>query len=275
MQKLQTIDPASISGTAVSPMDLSATFSILDATSGDNNYLYVAGYVGSPTFARRIKRYSPVTLAEDTAFGTMMNSAVYPAAQSLTGIVVLGNLAYATFTNTSYIYRIDLTNANTTLIGNGSPSYVDGVSSSAGFNTPGAVTTDGISIFIADNGNHVIRRIDPSSSNVTTFAGAQFVGNYNGGGQSDDGPANQARFDSISGLAVNGGYLYASETYRNRIRRINLATGQVLTVLGGFDPIQDGVGPFGSVGVANPSALAADATNGLYIANDFNIRALK
>jgi hypothetical protein len=74
---------------------------------------------------------------------------------------------------------------------------------------------------------------------------------------------------------VNGPYLYVSEGYRNRVRRLNLSSGDVMTLLGGYDQVNDGVGVFGSAGVANPTALASDAVNGLYIANDFNIRALK
>jgi hypothetical protein len=143
------------------------------------------------------------------------------------------------------------------------------------FSYPGALATDGNLVFIADNGNHVIRRLDPSTLDVTTFSGFQFVGNGGGGGQSDDGPAATARFDTVSSLAVNGSYLYVSESYRNRVRRLKLSSGEVTTLLGGYDQVNDGVGAFGSAGVANPTALASDPVNGLYIANDFNIRALK
>jgi hypothetical protein len=110
---------------------------------------------------------------------------------------------------------------------------------------------------------------------VTTYAGIQYVngGGFNG---SEDGPRLSAHFDNITGLAHNGGYLYVAEAYRHRIRRINTASGQVVTLLGGYDTVNDSVGPFSSgVSVANPRVLLGDPTYGLFIANDFNIRALK
>ena len=100
--------------------------------------------------------------------------------------------------------------------------YKDGTGTSAKFNTPSdiAVSDDNI-IYVADTGNHVIRKID-STGDVTTLAG---IAHSNG---IQNGDCNQATFHAPSGLDVHTGSIngviihtiVVADTANHRIRKI-------------------------------------------------------
>src|ERR1700749_1925895 len=73
------------------------------------------------------------------------------------------------------------------------------------FNQPTGICIDAAgNIYIADAGNHVIRKIDPLS-NVTTFAGSGSVG-------VTDGTGTKASFDTPDGIAVDAaGNVYVTD----------------------------------------------------------------
>ena len=107
--------------------------------------------------------------------------------------------------------------------------FRDGLSHDAAFHTPSglAVGRDG-ALYVADTGNHAIRRIDPDGR-VTTIAGSGRPG-YR------DGPAAGALFDAPLGLALGpDGAIFVADTYNDRIRRIG-TDGIVSTVAGAGTP---------------------------------------
>lgn len=100
----------------------------------------------------------------------------------------------------------------------------DGVAFRARFNSPRglAVGRDG-SVFVADAGNHTIRRIDPNG-NVSTIAGQP------GKRATVDGQRAAARLDSPDSIAIDStGVLYVTNGSDNLIRKI-LPTGMVSTL---------------------------------------------
>jgi sugar lactone lactonase YvrE len=102
----------------------------------------------------------------------------------------------------------------------------DGTAGAARFNLPYGVAAaaDG-TVFVADSGNHVIRRISPAGI-VTTVAGLA------GSTGSVDGPGATARFNSPQGIALDAtGALYIADTLNATLRRLG-ADGQVTTVAG-------------------------------------------
>lgn len=117
--------------------------------------------------------------------------------------------------------------------------YADGPATSARFNQPvGIAVTDLGVVYVADTGNGLIRRIDPSTRVVSTFAGVQ------GGFASADGPRLSARFLAPVGLALKGETeLFVSDAVGNTIRHITLA-GDVTTLAGApmMSGHEDGVG---------------------------------
>lgn len=86
-------------------------------------------------------------------------------------------------------------------VGRGLPGFVDGDPATARFRRPQAVAVaNDFAVFVADTGNHAVRRIDPVTLRVDTVAG--------GGPSLDgtpgwaDGAGSDALFSSPSGIAV-------------------------------------------------------------------------
>jgi trimeric autotransporter adhesin len=78
-------------------------------------------------------------------------------------------------------------------------------------------------IFIADSGNHRIRRVDHETGIITTIAGNGEMG-YGGGFKGDDGPAVDAQLSMPVSVAVDAlGNVFIADTNNHRIRRIQMA----------------------------------------------------
>lgn len=133
----------------------------------------------------------------------------------------------------------------------GAPEFcdaVDGPVENARFQlTMGMIIdADGRYLYLSDRGNDAIRRIDLEDDEVETIAGQL------GSGGMEDGPGDDALFDSPGGLTFDesGDHLYVADMGNDAIRRIALADGEdfeTATVAGdsyeGFlDELVDGVG---------------------------------
>ena len=132
-----------------------------------------------------------------------------------------------------------------------------------------AVAPDG-TVFFVDIGNVRIRRISPSGV-IDTVAGSGRIGP--GGG--DGGPAIEADFANIWGIAVHAATnsLYVSDSDSSRVRRIDLATGIISTVAGSgaFGYFGDG-GPANDAALAYPLGLTVDDVGNLFVVDQFNCR---
>jgi len=117
----------------------------------------------------------------------------------------------------------------TTLAGTGKPGYKDGKAREAQFNQPQGVAMDlHHNVYVADAGNHVIRKIDVLGD-VTTLAGTP------GKAGDHDGRGAEATFTALRGLALDGydsTTLYAVDGHS--IRKLT-TEGRVTTVLGQVD----------------------------------------
>jgi hypothetical protein len=117
-----------------------------------------------------------------------------------------------------------------TLAGNGRPGFSGdgGPATSATLNSPSALSIgpDG-SIFIADGGNHRIRRITPDGM-ISTYAGNGQAG-YSG----DGGPAISASFQALTySLAVDSaGNLFIADRDGNAVREVT-PDGNIATIAG-------------------------------------------
>ncbi len=147
-------------------------------------------------------------------------------------------------------------------VAGGVRGFADGSGSAAAFSTPSglALGTDG-TLYLADTGNHAIRRITPDGE-VTTLAGDGTPGYV-------DGPARQARFNGPIGIAVaSDGRILIADTYNDRIRVID-AGGTVTTLAGSGQPgADDGVAEGASFDT--PSGIAVDARGTVYVADTGN-----
>jgi sugar lactone lactonase YvrE len=172
-----------------------------------------------------------------------------------------GTLYIADAGDNNRIRKIGAGGAVTTLAGS-VEGFADGVGGAAAFHTPSGLACDAEgNIYVADTGNHAIRKISPQGV-VTTLAG-------NGTAGFRDGLGAQAQFNGPIGVAVDAsGDVYVADTYNDRIRVIR-ADGHVITLAGGEKPgYQDG-----SASVARfdtPTGLAVDALGNVWIADTRN-----
>ena len=175
-----------------------------------------------------------------------------------------GNV-YVADTGNSIVRKITAAGVVTTLAGSSSnQGYRDGNGAAAWFNSPSALTVDGLgNVYVADSGNAVIRKIALDGT-VTTLAGtAGSIG-------SSDGTGAAARFNQPSGIIVDStGNLYVSDTFNQTIRRITSA-GAVTTLAGlvGVSGSADGTGTAASFN--QPRGLCTDGAGNLYVADTAN-----
>lgn len=172
-----------------------------------------------------------------------------------------GTLYIADAGDNNLIRKIGVGGTITTLAGS-VEGFADGVGSAAAFHTPSGLACDAQgNIYVADTGNHAIRKINPQGV-VTTLAG-------NGTAGFRDGLGSQAQFNGPIGVAVDAtGDVYVADTYNDSIRVIR-ADGQVITLAGGEKPgYQDG--PAIAARFDTPTALAVDALSNVWIADTRN-----
>ncbi len=181
-----------------------------------------------------------------------------------------GNV-YVADTGNHRIRKITPGGLVTTLAGDGHPYLTNGPAAASEFYSPQGVAVDGSgNVFVADTGDHVIRKID-ASGQVTTYAGAGAAPGF------ADGAAASASFDSPGGLAIDAaGNVYVADSGNNRIRKIDTG-GNVTTVAGnGVAGDTDGTGgPSGSAQFAWPTGIAADGAGNLFVADTGNNRIRK
>lgn len=163
------------------------------------------------------------------------------------------------------IRKISNTGEVSTIAGEASnEGSTDGIGTVARFSAPNALAQDvSGNIYVADEGNHTIRKISPSGE-VSTFAGEPGVSGY------IDGSTSQARFASPSGVAIDSvGNLYVADTYNHIIRKIN--TGGIVSILAGY-PGEAGAtnGTGGDARFSHPVSLTVDSANNLYVADSGN-----
>ncbi len=174
----------------------------------------------------------------------------------------------------SVIRKISPAGGISTFAGNGVKGYAGdgGPAIKASLSFPGGIAIDGKgSVFIADSGNCVVRKVGPDGV-ITTVAGDTGYG-FAG----DGGPAIRASFQNPSSVAVDSlGNLFLSDVNNNRVREV-LASGIILTAAGTGNYVFEGDGGLASkAGLQSPSYVLAVGTN-VYV-SDFGhnlIRLLK
>jgi DNA-binding beta-propeller fold protein YncE len=126
--------------------------------------------------------------------------------------------------------------------GTGIEGTFDGPRQLATLAQPGGLAWDGGSrLYFASTQGNTVRWVDLGApGEVHTLAGGSDT-LFDFG--SVDGPAALALFQHPLGLAAVGGSLYVADTYNNRIRRIDVATGRVTTVSGDAEGWRDGTRP--------------------------------
>ncbi len=141
----------------------------------------------------------------------------------------------------------------------------DGLGNVAFFDRPSGIATDlAGNIYVADKNNHIIRKINSTTTNVVTIAGDKLTGN----GYSDNANPLLALFNQPSDLVVMpDGTIYVTDKNNHKIRRITSTTG-VTTFAGST------LGNTNGTGIAaqfnRPAGIDVDANGNLYVADMAN-----
>lgn len=123
-------------------------------------------------------------------------------------------------------------------------------------------------LYIAEQGNSRVRRVDAATGIITTVAGIGVYGKPEGHLYcGDGGPATRACLNQPHGLAFDPhGNLFIADTVNGRVRRIDAATGVITTVAGvgagtavtgAPVPLRGSDGRWLGVGDGGPATLAA------------------
>lgn len=172
-----------------------------------------------------------------------------------------GNVYVADAGDNNRIVRRWLDGRFQTLAGD-TEGFRDGIGTAAAFNTPSGLALDKHgNLYVADTGNHAIRKVTPQGV-VSTIAGSGAPGFA-------DGIGAQVQFNGPMGIAVDdSGRIFVADTWNDRIRVID-AEGRVHTLAGGEAPgYADGPGI--QARFDTPTDLTLDAHGNLLVADQGN-----
>lgn len=231
---------------------------------GPDGQLYLPDY-----WNQRVRKISPgaavTTLAGSGTRGFADGDAATAMFSLPRDVAVDANgHVYISDNSNNRIRKISPAGVVTTLAGSGTAGYADGAGNAAQFRAPYGLAVDAQgNVYVADNGNHCIRKITPSGT-VTTLAG-------NGTSGFADGTGSSAQFNSPMGLAIDGqGNLYVADANNHRIRRIE-PDGTVTTYAGsGENGFADG--PGSEAKFSSPRGIAIDAAGNLFVTAGNRIR---
>jgi sugar lactone lactonase YvrE len=164
--------------------------------------------------------------------------------------------------NNHVIRKISPSGVVSTLAGSGVAGFADGSGATASFNHPADVAVDGSGhVYVADSGNHAIRKISPSGV-VSTLAGSGAAGFADGMGAA-------ASLRNPNGVAVDSsGHVYVADFGNHAIRKIS-PSGVMSTLAGsGAAGFADGTGTATSFN--HPNSVAVDSSGHVYVADAFN-----
>lgn len=226
----------------------------------------------------RIRKISPTGIVTTIAgTGTAGYTGDWGPATAATiyaphGIAVdaIGSVYFSDYGNT-VVRKINPAGIITTIAGTGfAGTGASGLPATAAqLNYPWGVAVDAdFNVYIADQMNNRVCKVDPGTGIMTIFAGTMTIGFSGDGGQ-----ATAARFNTPTGVAVDpAGNVIIADYANNKVRKVN-TSGIVNTIAGvglpSFGYSGDG-GPATAAQLYYPMTVATDAAGNVYICDKNN-----
>ncbi len=197
----------------------------------------------------------PATATGLGYYGMCMDTAGYLLLCYHNSTVIKLNLNTGFFTTTAGVFGLG------GMSGDGGPATAAGI-----FATDIAFDTHQ-NLYIIDESNSVIRRVDAITGIISTVAGDGLL-SFSG----DGGPATSARLSGPRSMIIDtNGNIYIADRYNKRVRKIDAITGIISTIAGnGISThiVIDSVLAT-TVNLGQPLSLAFDDTGFLYIGSEF------
>lgn len=214
------------------------SFSAPQGTSYENGVLYIADTENHVIRAANLAQGTVTTIAGTGELGALPLGATTSdprktPLRSPWDVLARDGQLYLALAGSHQIGVLDLQKqALRRFAGSGREALIDGAASAAAFAQPSGLATDGKSLFVADPESSAVRRVDLASGVTHTLIGqGLFVfGDV-------DGDRKTARLQHALGIAYASGALYVVDTYNSKLKKLDLGTGVLNTILGGSDRV--------------------------------------
>lgn len=196
------------------------------------------------------------------------------------GIAVdsVGNLFISDMDN-QRVRKVDgATGIITTIAGTGNYGYSGngGAATSAMIGNPQQLALDGSgNLYIAEQGESVIVKVNLSTGIITTVAGGGSTSRDSLNADpiiaGDGGLATKAKLSAPQGVVVDAdGNIFIADSGNHRVRKVTASTGIITTVVGSKIGYSGDGGASNRARLHNPEGLFFDAAGNLYIADSYN-----
>ncbi len=187
-----------------------------------------------------------------------------------TGVAVdtSGNIYFSDYGNHRVRKILASNNVVTTIAGTGTTGYSgDGNQATAAtIQSPLGINLDNsLNVYFGGAGYHIVRKITVSTGIISTIAGttSSTSGGYNG----DNMQATSATLSTPYDVVLDYyGNLYITDRFNNRIRKVDVSTGLITTVVGTGTASTSGDGSAAtSATIKSPTFSRFDSAGNLYI----------
>jgi thiol-disulfide isomerase/thioredoxin len=194
--------------------------------------LYVADTGNHALRLVDLQKRTVTTVAGTGAQEYLFGRSTVPASGGLNSpwdVLWLNGQLYVAMAGQHQLWRYDPGSATLQLhAGSGREVLQDGVALMGGLNQPSGLATDGTVLFVADPEASAIRQVDAvPGGNMSTLVG---TGLFDFGDV--DGMGDATLLQHPLGVEYADGFVYVADTYNHKIKRLDPATRQIVTLVG-------------------------------------------